>query len=244
MGWSFVYLGLCRLLQLVALLCKSERSKELEILLLREGCQNHVHSGCGSVVLVQEAAEAVATLDIAAGRYELWRVGRLERESAVGTFPVVMAGVDAKDVFEVASADDQEPVETFRSDGADEPLGVSVRLRRLHRRVDHSDPFAAEHLVEGCCELAVAIVEQEADPFEEAGEAEVARLLNDPGPGRVRRTAGEVDAPALEFDEEEHVEAAQRDRLDGKEVASEQARVCVPETRVACSQPRLTSSAR
>ena len=62
MGWSFVYLGLCRLLQLVALLCKSERSKELEILLLREGCQNHVHSGCGSVVLVQEAAEAVAAL--------------------------------------------------------------------------------------------------------------------------------------------------------------------------------------
>jgi transposase InsO family protein len=33
--WSFVYLGLCRLLQLVALLCRSERSKELEILLLR-----------------------------------------------------------------------------------------------------------------------------------------------------------------------------------------------------------------
>jgi hypothetical protein len=34
-GWSFVYLGLCRLLQLMALLCRSERSKELEILLLR-----------------------------------------------------------------------------------------------------------------------------------------------------------------------------------------------------------------
>jgi putative transposase len=34
-GWSFVYLGLCRLLQLVALFCRSERSKELEILLLR-----------------------------------------------------------------------------------------------------------------------------------------------------------------------------------------------------------------
>ena len=35
MGWSFVYLGLCRLFQLVVLLCRSERSKELEILLLR-----------------------------------------------------------------------------------------------------------------------------------------------------------------------------------------------------------------
>ena len=35
MVWSFVYLALCRLVQLVVLLCKSERSKELEILLLR-----------------------------------------------------------------------------------------------------------------------------------------------------------------------------------------------------------------
>jgi putative transposase len=34
-GWSLVYLGLCRLLELVALLCRSERSKELEILLRR-----------------------------------------------------------------------------------------------------------------------------------------------------------------------------------------------------------------
>jgi putative transposase len=34
-GWSLAYLGLCRLLQLIVLLCRSERSKELEILLLR-----------------------------------------------------------------------------------------------------------------------------------------------------------------------------------------------------------------
>jgi hypothetical protein len=33
--WSFVYVALCRLLQLVALLGRSERSKELEILVLR-----------------------------------------------------------------------------------------------------------------------------------------------------------------------------------------------------------------
>jgi hypothetical protein len=35
MVWSFVYLALCRLLQLVVLLSRSERSKELEILVLR-----------------------------------------------------------------------------------------------------------------------------------------------------------------------------------------------------------------
>jgi hypothetical protein len=33
--WSFLYVALCRLLQLVVLLGRSERSKELEILLLR-----------------------------------------------------------------------------------------------------------------------------------------------------------------------------------------------------------------
>jgi hypothetical protein len=33
--WSFVYLALCRLVQLVVLLCRSERSKELETLVLR-----------------------------------------------------------------------------------------------------------------------------------------------------------------------------------------------------------------
>jgi putative transposase len=33
--WSFVYVLLCRLLQLIVLLCRSERSKELEILVLR-----------------------------------------------------------------------------------------------------------------------------------------------------------------------------------------------------------------
>jgi hypothetical protein len=48
------------------------------------------------VVLVHKAAEAVATLDIAAGRYEL---GRLERESAVGTLAVVVLDVDAQDVY-------------------------------------------------------------------------------------------------------------------------------------------------
>jgi putative transposase len=34
-GWSFVHLGRCRLFQLMVLLCRSERSKELEILVLR-----------------------------------------------------------------------------------------------------------------------------------------------------------------------------------------------------------------
>jgi hypothetical protein len=85
-------------------------------------------------------------------------------------------------VFEMAAADDQEPVETLVADGADESLRVGVRLRRSHRRVDHLDSFAAEHLVEGSGELAIAIVDQETRPLENVREAEVARLLDDPVP--------------------------------------------------------------
>jgi hypothetical protein len=103
-------------------------------------------------------------------------------------------------MFEMSAADDQEPVETLVADGADESLRVGVRLRRLHRRVDDRDSFAAEQLVEGGGELAVAIVDQETRPLEKVAEAEVARLLDDPGPGRVRRAPGEVDAPAAELD--------------------------------------------
>ena len=40
-----------------------------------------------------------------------------------------MRGVDAAHAFEVAAAHYQEPVETLRTDGADEALGAGVRLR-------------------------------------------------------------------------------------------------------------------
>jgi hypothetical protein len=76
----------------------------------------------------------------------------------------------------------------------------------------------------GPLELAVAVVHQEAHPIEQPGEAEVARLLGDPGPARIRGAGRQVNAAALEFDEEEHVEAAQRDRLDSEEIAGEHAR--------------------
>ena len=90
--------------------------------------------------------------------------------------------------------------------------------------VDDRHAFAAEDLVKGGSELAVAVVDQEARPFEQAGEAELARLLAHPGAGRIRRATGEMDAAAAELDEEQHLETAQRERLDGEEVTGEHAR--------------------
>jgi hypothetical protein len=150
---------------------------------LVKGGKPTFHSGCGSVVLMHDAPETIAADDVAVGRLlDPDGFGRLKRESAVRTFAVVVLDVDAQDVFEMAAADDQEPVETLVADGADESLRVGVRLRRSHRRVDHLDSFAAEHLVEGSGELAIAIVDQETRPLENVREAEVARLLDDPVP--------------------------------------------------------------
>jgi hypothetical protein len=45
-------------------------------------------------------------------------------------------------------------------------------------------------------------MDQEPHALEEAGEAEVARLLSDPGAGRVAGAAGEVDTAAAKLAEE------------------------------------------
>ena len=54
--------------------------------------------------------------------------------------------------------------------------------------------------------------------------AEVASLLGDPASVGVAGTAGEVDAPCAVLDEEEHIEAAQKDALYGEEVTRDNAR--------------------
>jgi hypothetical protein len=75
-----------------------------------------------------------------------------------------VVGEDAEDGLEVASVHDQEPVEPFGPDGADDSLGDRGRLRRSHRRLDDLDAFAGEDGVEGAAELAVAVADQRNDP--------------------------------------------------------------------------------
>jgi hypothetical protein len=105
--------------------------------------------------------------------------------------------------------------------------------------VDHLDPFAAEDLVEAGAELAVAVVDQEPRPLEQAGKAEVARLLRDPAAGRVGCAAGEVDAAASELDEEQPRQLGPLRRGAGvRPAASRSRRTVLGET---CT-PSLSSS--
>src|SRR6266545_5349654 len=100
--------------------------------------------------------------------------------------------------LEVAAVDDQQPVEALGTDSADETLRDRVRLRRLRRRLDDLDAFAGEDGVEVACELAVAVTDQEAKRRRTLLQRprELARLLGDPGAGRIGRAAGHVDASA------------------------------------------------
>jgi hypothetical protein len=120
----------------------------------------------GQGVLVEEPAEAVVSLDARRwrahkGELPRSRIGRLEVERAVRPVAVVVVDEDPQDALEMASVHDQQPVEALGTDGADEALRDRVRLRRSHRRLDDLNSLACEGRVEACCELAVAVADQE-----------------------------------------------------------------------------------
>ena len=46
-------------------------------------------------------------------------VRRLKQECPMGTVPVVVLDVDAKDLLQMAAPNDQEPVQALDADGAD-----------------------------------------------------------------------------------------------------------------------------
>ena len=129
---------------------------------------------------------------------------------------VVVGGVEAEHVLQVAAVDDQNPVEALPAEGADPTLGIGVRVWGSDRRADDLHVLAAEELIEGATEFAVAVVEQEPEGLLPVGEEhrQVSRLLCDPAPIRVACARDELDPTTLERDEEQDVDAGQPDRLD------------------------------
>jgi hypothetical protein len=107
---------------------------------------------------------------------------------------VVVTAVDAEHVLEMAAAEDEDPVEAISAESADPALGVSVRVRRLDRRVNHLEALAAEDLGEGVAELRVAVVDEKPERLLVAKlDDQVARLLGDPAAVRIRRASDILD---------------------------------------------------
>src|SRR6266516_3657891 len=134
-----------------------------------------------------------------------------------------MGGVNAEHVLELAALTIRIRSRHSRRSGADPALGVGVGVWRADRRADDRHAFAAEDLVEAAAELAVAVVEEEAEgllPVVEEHQ-QVPRLLCDPVTIRISRARDELDPAALERDEEEDIDARQPDGLDGEEITCE-----------------------
>ena len=167
------------------------------------------------LILVDEAAEAVAPSDLvdlgwrATGE---WSGGRSLIQGAVWPMAVVMAFELAEYGCSVSSIDDQEAVEEFAADRSDEALGDRVRPWCPHRRLN--DPYLdrGEDRVEGSGELAVAVADEEPEALVGVVEVheQVARLLCEPGSGRMGGDAQDVDSAGGVFDNEERVKPLQR----------------------------------
>jgi hypothetical protein len=107
-------------------------------------------------------------------------------------------------------SDDQEVVEAFPSEGADEAFRDRICPGCPDRRSNDSHVSAGEDCVEGRGELAVSVTDQEPDLFGAVAEIheQVAGLLSDPGPGRVGGDPGDVHVAAAVLDHQENVDAA------------------------------------
>src|SRR6266566_165243 len=136
-----------------------------------------------------------------------------------------MAAVDAEHLPEVAPTEDEDPVEAVGANRAHPTLGEGVRVRRLNWRANDLDALGAQDLVEGVAELRVAIMDEEPEWLLVAElHDEVACLLGDPAPVRVRAAGEVLDPSGRERDEEEDVDPLQEDGLDRQEVARKHAR--------------------
>jgi hypothetical protein len=118
---------------------------------------------------------------------------------------VVVPYVPLKRGCAVAVVDDQEAVEEFTPDGADEAFGYCVGPRRPHRRFDDSDVDRGEHGVEGGGEFGVSVADEESEV--PAGVVEVheqvAGLLGQPLPGGMGGDAQDVHAAGRVLDDKE-----------------------------------------
>src|ERR671931_836639 len=146
-------------------------------------------------------------------------VGREEVERAVRPVLVVIAAVDAEDVFEVAASKDEDAVEAVGAERSYPAFGVGVRVRRLDRRADHLDALDAKISSKAWGEFRVAVVYEEPERVLVADlHDKVARLLCGPASVGIRGGGDVSDPSRRQRDEEQLIDPLQEGGLDGEEV--------------------------
>jgi hypothetical protein len=150
-------------------------------------------------------------------------VGWVLVEALVRTVIVEVPSKFVEDGEGMSLVVDQHSVGAFLADAANEPLGITVRSRGPGRNLDHVDVFGGEYGIEGSGELGVPVTDQEAergDPFAQIHQ-EVTGSLSGPGRGRMSGHAEDVDPAGAYFHDEQDVESAQGDGVEGEEIGGQ-----------------------
>jgi hypothetical protein len=125
--------------------------------------------------------------------------------------------------FEVATVEDQDPVEALSSSGANPALGERVGTRSPYRGAHDAHALGPEHGVEAGDELGVTVAHEELEGLGLLAQRadEVAGLLGDPRTCGVGGDTGQPHSATVELDEEQHVNSLHCDGVDGQEVAGQ-----------------------
>ena len=198
--------------------------------MIPEGCTNPVPTCCRLIIFVQQPAKSISpTHPCVNGKrcfLELFSLRWLKLQRPVRSLPVVMANVDLEDALEVATGEDEQPVQALGPDGSDPSLTERVGTRCPDGSADHVEPLGCEHVIERTAELGVKVMDEKPQrlfSFVEV-EREVPRLLDHPSAVRGGRATGEVDTPGGELDEYQHVDPLEPHGFKGEEVTRHHAR--------------------
>ena len=133
-------------------------------------------------------------------------------QCAVGPMVVEVRYVLGQHSLEVASVDDQYPVQQLAAYRADPSFGDCVRLRCSHGRAQDANAFAGEHGIEDAGELGIPIPDQEPDARHAVAEVhqQVPRLLSDPGAARVGCYSEQVDVAGGVLHDEQYVQPVEQ----------------------------------
>ena len=154
---------------------------------------------CGEPVIAMKPSEHPVGFDSSFG-HEPQREGRGAEcgwatlaDSLVRSGPVEVRTILRENALQMVLAEENDVVQAFPAQGADEALDVGGRLGREDRRPNHSDARATGDAVEGGGALAVVVAEQELRAVVE--RSEVPQLLGDPGGGGRHRGRGMDELP-------------------------------------------------
>jgi hypothetical protein len=111
-------------------------------------------------------------------------------------------------------------------DGADESLGIAIRLGGRGGGLTAWEAFGGEHGVEGVGELGVPVADQEAERADLLTQIhqQVTGDLGSAGRGRMGGDTEQVHCAGAYFHHEQDVESARRDGVQGEEVGGQQPR--------------------